>query len=51
MKGDNWCEHFFKTLVKYEMFTQNLDDEVMMSGLGYMDVAARKRWRFPVLCV
>ena len=25
------------------MFTQNLDDEVMMSGLGYMDVAARKQ--------
>ena len=28
--GGNWREHFFKTSVKYEVFIQNLDDEVMM---------------------
>ena len=30
LKGGNWRENFFKTLVRYEVFTQNLDNEVMM---------------------
>ena len=30
LKGSNWCEQFFKTGIKYEVFTQNHDDEVMM---------------------
>ena len=30
LKGGNWREHFFKTGIKYEVFTQNRDDEVIM---------------------
>ena len=31
LKGGNWHEHFFRILVKYELFTQNCDDETYLN--------------------
>ena len=31
LKGGNWHEHFCKTLVEYEVFTQNRDDKTCLN--------------------